>query len=49
MSTFPLPEIDLTGRVVIMTGGDRGLGRSMALAQAQRGASMVIASTDADG
>ena len=49
MPTFPLPDIDLGGRVVIMTGGDRGLGRSMALAQAQCGASLVIASTDADG
>jgi len=49
MPTFPLPDIDLGGRVVIMTGGDRGLGRSMAQAQAQCGASLVIASTDAEG
>lgn len=49
MATFPLPDIDLAGRVVIMTGGDRGLGRSMALAQAACGASLVIASTDAEG
>ncbi|MEE8333016.1 MAG: SDR family oxidoreductase [Alphaproteobacteria bacterium] len=49
MPTFPLPDIDLAGRVVIMTGGDRGLGRSMALAQARRGASLVIASTDDAG
>jgi len=49
MATFPLPDIDLGGRVVIMTGGDRGLGRSMALAQAARGASLVIASTDEEG
>ncbi len=49
MPTFPLPEIDLTGRVVLMTGGDRGLGLSMASAQAQCGASVVLASVDYDG
>lgn len=48
MSTFPLPEIALDGRVVIMTGGDRGLGLSMAKAMAQRGANLVIASVDAE-
>jgi len=49
MSTFPLPDISLEGRVAIVTGGDRGLGRSMALAMAQCGASLVIASVDAEG
>lgn len=49
MSTFPLPEIALDGRVIIMTGGDRGLGRSMALAQARCGAKLVIASVDQAG
>jgi NAD(P)-dependent dehydrogenase (short-subunit alcohol dehydrogenase family) len=49
MSTFPLPEISLDGRVVIMTGGDRGLGLSMATAMAERGARLVIASVDAEG
>ena len=49
MSTYPLPAISLEGRVVIMTGGDRGLGRSMALALARCGASLVIASVDAEG
>ncbi len=49
MSTYPLPDISLDGRVVIMTGGDRGLGRSMALALARCGASLVIASVDAEG
>ena len=49
MATFPLPEIDLTGRVVLMTGGDRGLGLSMANAQARCGASVVLASVDYDG
>jgi 3-oxoacyl-[acyl-carrier protein] reductase len=49
MSTYPLPDIPLDGRTVVMTGGDRGLGRSMALALARCGASLVIASVDRDG
>ncbi|NKB19683.1 MAG: SDR family NAD(P)-dependent oxidoreductase [Alphaproteobacteria bacterium] len=49
MSTFPLPDISLEGQVVIVTGGDRGLGFSMAKAMAERGARLVIASVDADG
>ena len=49
MSTYPLPDIPLEGRVVIVTGGDRGLGRSMALAMARCGASLVIASVDREG
>ncbi|MFT5440881.1 MAG: NAD(P)-dependent dehydrogenase (short-subunit alcohol dehydrogenase family) [Alphaproteobacteria bacterium] len=49
MSTYPLPDIDLSGRVVLITGGDRGLGLSMATAQAQCGASVVLASVDYDG
>ena len=49
MSTFPIPEISLDGRVVIMTGGDRGLGFSMAKALSQCGARLVIASTDEEG
>jgi NAD(P)-dependent dehydrogenase (short-subunit alcohol dehydrogenase family) len=47
MSTYPLPEIDLSGRVAIMTGGDRGLGISMARALVQRGARVALASPDA--
>ncbi|WP_006242537.1 SDR family NAD(P)-dependent oxidoreductase [Mycolicibacterium tusciae] len=35
---------DLTDRVVLVTGGSRGLGREMALAAAQCGADVVIAS-----
>lgn len=49
MSTYPLPAINLDGRVVIITGGDTGLGRSMALALAQCGASLVIASVNEEG
>ncbi|MFJ1454877.1 SDR family NAD(P)-dependent oxidoreductase [Nocardia sp. N2S4-5] len=39
---------DLTGRVVLITGGSRGLGREMAFAAAQCGADLVIASRDYD-
>jgi NAD(P)-dependent dehydrogenase (short-subunit alcohol dehydrogenase family) len=35
---------DLTGQVVLITGGSRGLGREMALAAARCGADVVIAS-----
>ncbi len=49
MSTYPLPDISLDGRVIVMTGGDRGLGRSMALAMARCGASLVIASVEQEG
>lgn len=35
---------DLTDRVVVVTGGSRGLGREMAFAAAQSGADVVIAS-----
>jgi len=37
---------DLTGRVVLITGGSRGLGKQMALAAAHCGADVVIASRD---
>ncbi len=49
MSTYPLPDISLDGRVVIVTGGDTGLGRSMALALANCGAKLVIASVNEEG
>jgi NAD(P)-dependent dehydrogenase (short-subunit alcohol dehydrogenase family) len=39
---------DLTGRVVLITGGSRGLGREMAMAAARCGADVVIASRKFD-
>ena len=49
MPATPLPDIDLDGRVVIVTGADRGLGRAMSLGLAGRGARVVLASPAADG
>jgi NAD(P)-dependent dehydrogenase (short-subunit alcohol dehydrogenase family) len=39
---------DLTGRVVLVTGGSRGLGREMAFAAAHCGADVIIASRNYD-
>lgn len=40
----PDPLFDFTGRIAVVTGGSRGLGRQMVLALAERGADCVIAS-----
>ena len=49
MAEMDLPDIDLEGRVVIMTGADRGLGRAMSLGLAAKGARLVLASPVMDG
>lgn len=49
MAETDLPAIDLDGRVVIMTGADRGLGRAMSLALVAKGARMVLASPVFEG
>ena len=36
--------IDMSGKVVAITGGSRGLGRAMAIAFAEAGANLVITS-----
>jgi NAD(P)-dependent dehydrogenase (short-subunit alcohol dehydrogenase family) len=42
------PYFDFTGKIALVTGGSRGLGRQMVLAFAERGADVVIASRKLD-
>lgn len=39
-----IPSLEATGKVVLVTGGSRGLGRAMALGFAEAGADVVVAS-----
>jgi NAD(P)-dependent dehydrogenase (short-subunit alcohol dehydrogenase family) len=45
---IPDPLFDLTGKVALITGGSRGLGLRMAIAFAERGADLIIASRKLD-
>jgi NAD(P)-dependent dehydrogenase (short-subunit alcohol dehydrogenase family) len=50
VTTMPADSIfDLAGKVAVVTGGSRGLGREMVLAFARHGADVVIASRKLDG
>jgi NAD(P)-dependent dehydrogenase (short-subunit alcohol dehydrogenase family) len=48
MNDDPRNLFDLSGRVAIVTGGSRGLGRSIALGYAAAGAAVVVASRKLD-
>lgn len=43
-----MADVDLSGKVVLVTGGSRGLGREMVLAFAEHGADVIIASRKLD-
>jgi len=45
---MPLPLFDLTGRVALVTGGNKGLGKAMARGFAEAGADVLIASRHGD-
>jgi 2-deoxy-D-gluconate 3-dehydrogenase len=41
-----IPDFDLSGRVALVTGGNRGIGRGIAIGLARAGADVVIAARD---
>ena len=44
----PVPSLDLTGKVAVVTGGSRGIGRALVQGFAEAGADVVIASRKLD-
>lgn len=46
---MPHPLFDLTGRVALVSGAARGMGRAMALGFAQAGADLLLADLNAEG
>ncbi|KRC51989.1 hypothetical protein ASE16_02680 [Leifsonia sp. Root227] len=44
----PTPALDLTGRVIVITGGSRGMGLSMVKAAQSAGAEVVVVARDKD-
>jgi len=46
--TITPPRFDLSGKVALITGGSRGLGRAMALGFAEAGADVIVASRKLD-